>query len=257
MIDPKTIQNYLHGKGAYTGAIDGQLGLASLTAMNAVLTNTGVVTKNWTYARIRIGLEQLMMKSVSDVGEIDGISGPRYQYGLELYQNYLRDQDPPAVAVVDKSTQWPRQKDIEAFYGKPGANQVKMSTPYPLFLDWDQSVKINAFMIHTKCAESATRAMEKILSVYGPTQIHQLGLNQFGGCLNVRPMRGGTRMSMHSWGCAIDWDADRNSLRMDHKTAQLAKPEYQPFIDAWYTEGWIGLGRERDFDWMHVQAARL
>jgi hypothetical protein len=62
---------------------------------------------------------------------------------------------------------------------------------------------------------------------------------------------------MHAFACAIDWDPERNPLRADHRWAQFAKPEYQPFLDAWEAEGWTSLGRAKDFDWMHVQAAHL
>ena len=258
MIDPRTIQTYLKTKGVYSGLIDGNLGPVSAKSMKTLLTQAGVNAILWTPFRIRIGTEQLMMTQVGiDVGKVDGILGPRYQYGVELYQNYLRDQDLPAEAIAHQKPIWPRQKDIESFYGPPGTNQVKITTPYPLFLDWDMSVKISGFMIHAKCADSAVRAMKAIHAHYGDDGVQNLGLNQFGGCLNVRKMRGGTRLSMHSWGCAIDWDADRNSLRMDKRTARLARPEFQAFWKSWYDEGWISLGLERGYDFMHVQAARL
>jgi hypothetical protein len=37
----------------------------------------------------------------------------------------------------------------------------------------------------------------------------------------------------------------------------MAQPEYAPFLDLWEAEGFVSLGRARNFDWMHVQAARL
>ncbi len=64
-------------------------------------------------------------------------------------------------------------------------------------------------------------------------------------------------MSTHSWGIAIDWDADRNPLRATSKTALLATPPYAKFLDLWEEEGFVSLGRARNYDWMHVQAARL
>ncbi|MCA1748660.1 MAG: M15 family metallopeptidase [Sphingomonadales bacterium] len=70
-------------------------------------------------------------------------------------------------------------------------------------------------------------------------------------------MRGGSSWSMHSWGIAIDFDPANNQLRWGRDRARMAKPAYAPFLNAWESEGWISLGRERNFDWMHVQAARL
>jgi hypothetical protein len=99
--------------------------------------------------------------------------------------------------------------------------------------------------------------MTKILKIYGHDALVRLGLDQFGGCLNVRKMRNGSAWSTHAWGIAIDWDADRNQLRWGKDRALMAQPEYAPFLDAWEAEGWLSLGRARNFDWMHVQAARL
>ena len=62
---------------------------------------------------------------------------------------------------------------------------------------------------------------------------------------------------MHAWGIAIDWDADRNPLRATSKDAAMATPRYAKFLDLWEEEGWLSLGRARNFDWMHVQAATL
>ena len=46
--------------------------------------------------------------------------------------------------------------------------------------------------------------------------------------------------------------------RMIRDTARdFAQAELAPNAGRWEEEGWISLGRARDFDWMHVQAARL
>ena len=68
---------------------------------------------------------------------------------------------------------------------------------------------------------------------------------------------GGRAMSMHSWGIAIDFDPAHNRLRWGRDRARLAGPDYRAFLDIWEAEGWISLGRERNYDWMHIQAARL
>ena len=70
-------------------------------------------------------------------------------------------------------------------------------------------------------------------------------------------MRGGTQYSMHSWGIAIDFDPERNQLNWGRDRARLAAADCVPFWDIWEAEGWVSLGRARNFDWMHVQAARL
>ncbi|AFL51378.1 hypothetical protein ABIE78_002797 [Sinorhizobium fredii] len=70
-------------------------------------------------------------------------------------------------------------------------------------------------------------------------------------------MRGGNSYSMHSWGIAMDFDPERNQLHAYKPSARLSHSDAVPFWVAWESEGWLSLGRARDFDWMHVQAARL
>jgi hypothetical protein len=70
-------------------------------------------------------------------------------------------------------------------------------------------------------------------------------------------MRGGSSWSMHAWGIAVDIDPERNSLYTTWKNAQMSKPEYEKFVQFWYDEGAINLGKERDFDPMHFQFAKL
>ncbi len=152
---------------------------------------------------------------------------------------------------------WPKQSECMKFYGKPGENQTKLVLPFPMVIAWDRKHIINSFSVHEKVHDSAKRAFEKIASVYDAQKRGALGLDLWGGSLNVRQIRGGNGWSMHSWGIAIDFDPDRNGLRQSKKTARLARPDAEEFWKIWESEGWVSLGRSRDYDWMHVQAARL
>ena len=70
-------------------------------------------------------------------------------------------------------------------------------------------------------------------------------------------MRGGTKPSTHSWGIALDWYPSRNKLRWGRDRASLAAPDCDDWWRIWEAEGWVSLGRSRNFDWMHVQAAKI
>ncbi len=152
--------------------------------------------------------------------------------------------------------QWPKQKDVGRYYGAVGSNQVLVTPPYPMIL-YDGPQVVKKISLHAKVAPSAVRVLQRVLDEYGIDEIKRLHLDHYFGSLNVRKMRGSNTYSMHSWGIAIDFDANRNQLSMHRNKAEFAKPVYEKWWKAWEDEGWLSLGRSRDFDWMHVQAARL
>lgn len=262
-IDARSLQAFLVSHGAAI-KIDGAFGPLSLKAARSYLATLGSQLTSyqpaWPDERVETAVEQALIRSIGyDLGVIDGIAGVRTQIGLEHWQDHVQFVAPPPAPEAPPAARasWPRQRDMVAFYGQPGKNQTELVSPYPLYLDWALSEQVSRFSIHEKCHDSALRVMNRVLSAYGEAAIHSLGLDQFGGCLNVRKMRNGTSWSVHAFGAAIDWDADRNQLRQTSKTAQMAKPEYKTFLDLWEEEGWLSLGRSCNFDWMHVQAARL
>jgi hypothetical protein len=102
-------------------------------------------------------------------------------------------------------------------------------------------------------ANNFLNVFNELLSTYGYDKIVELGIDLYGGCFNYRKMRGGTDWSKHSWGVAIDLDPERNLLKETSKTARFARLEYKKMIDIFYKNGFIGLGVEKNFDWMHFE----
>jgi hypothetical protein len=153
-------------------------------------------------------------------------------------------------------TQWPKQCDVPDFFGDIGANLVRMELPYPMRLAWKKDVVVRSTMVHEKVADSAHRVLSATKDFYGD-RIPELGLDLFGGCYNPRKMTNGNAWSMHAWGIAFDFDPERNLYKYGRDRATLARPEYHVWWKLWEDEGWVSLGRARNFDWMHVQAARL
>jgi len=153
---------------------------------------------------------------------------------------------------------WPTEAQCLKFYGKMGENQTQIVLPYPMVLDWAPTTRITTMTCHEKVADAMLRVFTKLRSEYGEEKLHELGIDQFGGCLNVRLKRGSSsQWSIHSWGCAVDLDADRNMLKESKRTARFARPEYLPMWRIIEGEGAVSLGRARNFDWMHWQFARL
>jgi hypothetical protein len=225
-----TLQRRLAELGLYAGPIDGIKGGRTHAAIRAFQRLNG-------------------LKS-------DGIVGPLTTAALWPAPIPERDTDPPK-APPHPMPIWPRQRDVPAFFGPPGSGQVMLELPFPMRLAWDKRVIIRRFSIHEKVHDSAARVFARIAEEYDATQRQALGIDLFGGCLNVRPMRGGTRLSMHAWGIAIDFDPARNQLKWGKDRARLALPDANRLWEIFESEGWVSLGRTRNYDWMHVQCARL
>jgi len=152
---------------------------------------------------------------------------------------------------------WPTEAECPKFFGKKGENQTQIVLPYPMVLDWNKAARITTMTCHEKVADAMLRVFTKLKGEYGEAKLHELGIDQFGGCLNVRLKRGSSsQWSIHSWGCAVDLDADRNMLKETKRTARFARLEYLPMWKIIEGEGAVSYGRARDFDWMHWQFAR-
>lgn len=130
---------------------------------------------------------------------------------------------------------------------------VSLDLPYPMRIAWDTDTTVNRIRCHKLVKDKLSAIFNDILTHYGYDKIKELGIDLFGGCFNYRKKRGGSNLSMHSWGIAIDLDPARNQLRESKKTARFARPEYKPMIDIFYKHGFISLGVEKDFDWMHFE----
>lgn len=142
-------------------------------------------------------------------------------------------------------------------YGPPnetGAGYlVTIKLPYPMRIAWDTDSSVGSMRCHRLIADKLTLVFNDLLAIYGYDKIKELGIDLFGGCFNYRKMRGGDSWSKHSWGIAIDLDPARNTLKETKRTARFARPEYKPMIDIFYKHGFVSMGVEKDFDWMHFE----
>ena len=258
----KFIQVQLNDRGLNAGLEDGILGPQTLEALN----NVREIPVDWSKKRKAIGFIQLLAKENEiETGEIDGYWGPQTSFAFEtLLQVLIRGKEPeiwrPEDIPDENPNSWPRQtpeENLLQFYGDVGKNQTTIDLPYTHVLAWKKTMAVNRFQCHERVHDSLHRVLSRVLDYYGQEEIQRLHLNIWGGCLNVRKMRGGSRYSMHSWGIAVDYDPDRNQLNWGRDRAAFAKPEYDEWWRLWEEEGWVSLGRHRNFDWMHIQATKL
>lgn len=152
-------------------------------------------------------------------------------------------------------------KDFIAKFGNPtqdGKLYLKTAIiPFPLRIAWDKEHTVTHIKCHKDIVEPLQNVFADILKVYGYEKIKELGIDLFGGCFNFRKMRGGSSYSVHSWGLAIDLDPERNLLKETSKTARFARPEYKAMIGIFYKHGFVSLGVEKNYDWMHFEWAKF
>jgi hypothetical protein len=219
-----------------------------------------------------IAAAQLILDAAGfEPGPIDGYSGHNTYEAFNAW-SYEREHGkreiirPDTDDLLDEpadghksvpSSTWPRQRETTSFYGAVGTNQTRIKLPYAMPLAWNTKQKVTSMMCHERVADAMTGIFERTLDHYGLARVKALKLDQFGGCLNVRKMRGGSAYSMHSWGIAVDLDPANNRLRWGRDRAKFAHADYNAFWRIVEDAGAISLGRLRNFDWMHFQFARL
>ncbi len=248
-------QEALQRERTYAGPVDGILN----TAMGKALEGHKAIKASWPLARKVVAYVQALIGLKG--GDVDGWWGDQTQTTYDQFVTGDTRPWRPEDRVVDNPNGWPvqgtRDADLTRHYGKPGSSLVSLTPPYPHFLAWAPSQQARTIRCHALVQDSLHRVLSKVLRIYGLDEIRKLRLDQYGGCYNDRPIRGGTRRSTHAWGIALDYDTLNNQLTWGRDRAAFARPEYEPWWRCWEEEGWISLGRERNFDWMHVQAARL
>jgi hypothetical protein len=179
---------------------------------------------------------------------------------------------------------WPRQAECDACYGDPrggagvnrhweAANLVYVDAPFILWyeLNAGKHVRVPRVYVHRKVADSLSRVFASVLAAYEHMDkasypdhsgeplragaqhlMDAAGVSDFDGSFCYRIMRGGSHLSMHSYGIALDFNAAHNPFGYHG----LFKPS-SPLVMAFEAEGWTWGGRWAKPDGMHFQAARV
>lgn len=123
-------------------------------------------------------------------------------------------------------------------------------------LAWDTDTVVRRMTCHRVVAKSLAAVLGNILSLYGSVEeVQKARMDLFGGCYNFRLTRGGSILSMHSYGIAIDLDPDRNGLGVKYDEKKGMMP--QEVVELFAAEGWTWGGKWSRPDAMHFQAATV
>ena len=175
-------------------------------------------------------------------GTPDGFWGPKSQARC---REHLR-------SLMPTPNPWPAstQEALREFYGAPGdeSNLVTIEFPFPMFYAGKRVTKSRC---HLRVAASLKRVLTEIGSL-GEREILEEA-EDYGGIFNFRPKRGGTSYSVHSWGAAIDLDADDNTFR---DTWPINADMPLEIMEAFAREGWQSAGAFWGYDAMHFEATR-
>lgn len=140
---------------------------------------------------------------------------------------------------------------MTAAYGAPSAS--------PDYLDWfsfpggarlysRSGQPLERHRCHRLVAARLTAALAEIHGLLGHEEYQRQGWHVYGGCHNYRPVRGGSRLSTHAWGVAVDLNPAENGLHSTRTTFSA------PAIDVMERHGFLSGGRAWGRDWMHFQA---
>ena len=179
--------------------------------------------------------------------EPDGIIGPRTVRAIHDKLGLLRVPIWPTQAEVRRGT---------SIFGRAGceADLVPLTPPYPLYYE---GKAVRSIRVHRLIAKHVQEALAEVLAAYGQETIRRLGLDVYGGSYNYRSTSSGAALSMHAWGIALDFSPAANALHYKAPRASLSHPDCNKWWEIWERHGAVSLGRECDYDWMHLQFARL
>ena len=146
----------------------------------------------------------------------------------------------------DKDSNWILDKD---YY----ATLVNVKLPFPVKISWDPKTIVQNTAMHPLVVDSFVGALTDIMNFKGLQYLQDNKYDYFGGCFCFRKMVGYPALSVHSWGCAIDWCPDIG--RFGSWDDQAKYPKF--IAEAFMERGWDWGGnwsKKYQPDAMHFQA---
>lgn len=159
---------------------------------------------------------------------------------------------------------FPRYQDLNSFYGNPDVNGdgkadieweinslMTIAPPYPMFWSWSKE-KVKFIRLHKRCGHHFQRALKDILNNFDNEFIVKHQLDQCGGAYNFRLMRGGNKLSVHSYGAALDLAPEINWFGRPYSPTIGMMP--RAVVDIFAKQGIRWGGKWSKPDAMHFEA---
>lgn len=125
---------------------------------------------------------------------------------------------------------------------------VTRTLPAHLLYAYDPRVEIHRIRAHTLVADALVDALMACFEAGVPR--HRL---KYGGCYAWRAMRGGAKLSTHTWGIAVDLEPAENRLGVPYIRGKMLDKRV---VDIFKDRGWTWGGDFNRPDCMHFQAAQ-
>jgi hypothetical protein len=170
----------------------------------------------------------------------DGFWGPISE---RKCREYLRSMMP-----VMSPWPGPGRVEVAKFYGEPGREQDLVRIDVSGFQVKFGGQPVTSIRCHAKVAESLASIIQQ-MHIGG--HLYELAL--FAGCYNNRTVRGGSALSLHAWGAAVDFDAAGNGNHV-HWPVQANMP--LEVMEIFARHGWTSAGAFWGRDAMHFQATK-
>ena len=176
--------------------------------------------------------------------------------------NTVADSKVPTTSKLKKNV-WPLQSELRKKFGTPDyggvfkKHMVQVNLPYTMWMD---DIRITRTWMNKSCADSLVRVLTYVWDENGRDydKIKAQQLHVFSGTWNIRNMRGGSSLSTHAFGVAIDIAAPWNALGKKPGYNKHSFTDDSLIVKAFKAEGWIWGGDwQRRPDGMHFQAARI
>jgi hypothetical protein len=153
-------------------------------------------------------------------------------------------------ALMPEANPWPTGDDasVIARFGKPGDESQLVGANVRSL-----GIKYEGNPVQTiRCHHLVAHSLVEILTEVAAGSAAWI-LGEYAGCYNYRTMRGGSRLSKHAWGIAVDFAASTNGLRTHWPRAATMPIEA---MEAFARQGWLSAGAFWSRDAMHFQATR-